>query len=103
MKKKLLACLTFFAIMFLMVGHFSLEAKHHTRFSINVGAGFVSPQPAYVVANPCYAPVYVYQPYQPRVIVAPAPVYPTYPITVVSPAAKPVPRTQFSFGWSFWK
>lgn len=97
---------TFFAILFatlFIVGATpNLEAKHHNRFSFNVGTFFPSYSPGYVVRS--YPPQYV----EKRVYVDPYG-YPIYESVYAAPqpyyrplyACPPPVVSGFSFGASF--
>lgn len=101
MKSFIVLCTIAFAALFI-VGHTpSLEAKHHNRFSFNIGTFF--PGPAYVAApvypaypayveNRVYVDPYGYPMYE-QMYVAPRPYRPVY-------VAPPV-WTGFSFGARF--
>jgi hypothetical protein len=103
MKLSAILCTVLFTALFIVGFRPSLEAKHHSSFSFNVGTFFPSYAPAYVV-NP-YPPAYVEQrvyvdpygyPVRESVYVQPRPYY--YPAPVAYP--RPV-VSGFSFGARF--
>jgi len=101
MKSFIILCTIAFSALFI-VGHTpNLEAKHHNRFSFNIGTFF--PGPAYVAAPVYPAPAYVERrvymdpygyPMYESMYMAPRPYQPVY----VSP---PPVWTGFSFGARF--
>lgn len=99
MKLKALALVVILSALFFATAHVSLEARHHNRFSINVGTAFTTVRPAapaYVVSRPVYVqqPVVVY----PQPVYEPVVVYPQAPV-VVYPQSTPSIFNSISFGW----
>lgn len=102
MSKFVVLCTVLFGSLFIVGSQGSLEAKHHNRFSFNIGTFFPGyAAPAYVPAYPqqyverrVYMNPYGY-PMQESVTVYPQPYYPAY-----YAAPQPV-WTGFSFGARF--